>query len=204
MVKFKEQSIFGVIYMLTDFDIRLKLIEKIKKENKGKEYRVVEEFVICDGLARTDVALVNGILHGYEIKSDFDSLDRLPNQIICYDSTFDKNTIVVGEKFADKIQKHVPQHWGIEVAYINRFGNITIKRLRTPKSNKNVNVGSLLDLLWNPEIKAYLKEHKIKGYSKMDKAGLKGLVEEFIPLKNVKEYTKHTLKTRTGWREDLQ
>lgn len=190
--------------MLTDYDIRIKLIEKIHKENKDKHYRIIEEFVICDGLARTDVALVNGIMHGYEIKSDSDSLERLANQVKCYDSTFDRNTIVVGQKFAGKIHDYVPKHWGIEVAYINRFGNVTIKRLRASKINKGISASNLLDLLWNPEIKSYLKDNKIKGYSNKDKAGLKELVTSYISLKDIRDFTRETLKTRTGWREDLQ
>ncbi|UZH06419.1 sce7726 family protein [Heyndrickxia coagulans] len=98
--------------MLTDFDIRAKLIEKLHKENMNKHYRVIEELAICDGLARADVVVANGVLHGFEIKSDHDSLDRLSNQIACYDKTFDKITIVVGKKFADKIHEYVPKHWG--------------------------------------------------------------------------------------------
>ncbi|WP_342045958.1 sce7726 family protein [Bacillus sp. OTU530] len=190
--------------MLTDFDIREKLIERLRKENEDKHYRIIEELAICDGLARADVVVANGVLHGFEIKSDHDSLDRLSNQIPCYDKTFDKITIVVGKKFADKIQEVVPDHWGIEVAYINRFGNISIKRLRGCKVNKKIILTNLLDLLWNPEIKSYLKENKIRGYSNKDRAGLKELAINSIPFKNLRDYTRETLKTRTGWREDLQ
>jgi hypothetical protein len=190
--------------MLTDFDIRTKLIEKVHKENQEKQYRVIEELVICDGLARTDVVVANGVLHGFEIKSDSDTLERLPNQIICYDKTFDKNTIVVGQKYVDKIHDYVPKHWGIDLAYKNKFGNVSIKRIRSSKYNKHITATNLLDLLWNPEIKSYLKENKIKGYSVKDKAGLKELAIAYISLKNLRDFTRETLKTRTGWREDLQ
>lgn len=190
--------------MLTDLDIREKLIEKIHKENREKHYRIIEELAICDGLARADIALANGVLHGYEIKSDHDSLDRLTNQIECYDKTFDKNTIVVGKKYADRIINYIPLHWGIEVAYINRFGNISIKKIRTSKLNKQISLSHLLDLLWNNEIKLYLRENKIRGYSKKDRTELKEMAIENIAYKNLKDYTRETIKTRTGWREDLQ
>ncbi|MBT2661904.1 sce7726 family protein [Bacillus sp. ISL-45] len=189
--------------MLTDFDIRAKLIEKIHKENQGKHYRVIEELGICDGLARADIAVANGVLLGYEIKSDHDSLERLPNQVICYDKTFDKNTIIVGEKFADKIHEFVPDYWGIEVAYINRFNHVSLKRIRASRRNQHIVATNLLDLLWTPEIKSFLKQNKVRGYSNKDKAGLKELATSFIPIKDLKEFTRETLKTRTGWREDL-
>jgi hypothetical protein len=186
--------------MLTDFDIRKKLIEKINKENQGKHYRVIEELVICDGIGRADIVLANGMLHGYEIKSDCDTLDRLANQIECYDKTFDKITIVVGKKFANSIQNYVPKHWGIEIAYMNRFGNISIKRIRAPQKNNHISLNNLLDLLWNPEIKSLLKENKIRGFSKKDRAGLKELAINGISFKDLRDYTRETLKTRVGWR----
>ncbi|MGN7176247.1 hypothetical protein BK139_03320 [Paenibacillus sp. FSL R5-0490] len=189
--------------MLTDFDIRAKLIEKIHKENRGKHYRVIEELVICDGLARADVALANGIFHGFEIKSDHDSLERLANQIECYDKTFDKNTIVVGQKFEDRIADYIPSHWGIQVAYVNRYGTISIKKIRSTKMNKKISLHNLLDLLWNVELRSYLKENKVRGYSKKDRTGLKEMAIENITFKLLKDYTRETLKTRTGWREDL-
>lgn len=189
--------------MLTDYDIRANLLEKIHKENNGKQYRIIEELVICDGIARTDIAVANGILHGYEIKSDHDSLERLSNQISSYDKTFDKNTIVVGQKFSEQIHEYVPEHWGIEVAYLNRFGNISIKRIRPCRINKQVSLTHLLDLLWNPEIKNFLKENKVRGYSKKDRTGLKEMAIENISFKHLKNYTRETLKTRTGWRADL-
>lgn len=189
--------------VLADFAIREKLITKLHKSNKGKEYRIIEELSICDGIARADIAVANGIMHGFEIKSDLDSLERLPNQTECYDFTFDKVTIVVGRKFEDKIVESIPEHWGIEVAYLNRFGDVTIKKIRNSKINTNVDSNKLLDLLWNNEIKKLLKNYKIKGYSTMKREQLKETVIENIPFKIIKDYTRETLKTRIGWRADL-
>ncbi|MEK4495677.1 sce7726 family protein [Ureibacillus thermophilus] len=189
--------------MLTDNEIRRKLVETLEKKNKNKHYRIIEELSICDGLARADVVIANGLLHGYEIKSDFDTLERLENQIKHYEKTFDKCTIVIGEKFIDVIEEKVPEYWGIIMAYMNRYGNVSIKRIRASKFNKQIEATNLLDLLWRNEIIKYLKENKIRGYSNKDKFGLKELVISNIPLNKIKEFTRETLKTRTGWRGDL-
>ena len=61
--------------MLRDKDIRIALIEEINNLNIGNNYRIVEELSVCDGEARVDVALINGKLCGYEIKSDRDTLE---------------------------------------------------------------------------------------------------------------------------------
>ncbi|MET1247611.1 sce7726 family protein [Sporolactobacillus sp. STCC-11] len=189
--------------MLTDHDIRNRLIEKLHKANNGKNYRIIEELVICDGLARADITVANGILHGYEIKSDCDTLDRLPNQVECYDKTYDKITIVIGEKFEDVIKEYVPSHWGIQIAYLNKFGNVSIKSLRPCRINKRISASYLLDLLWNSEIKVFLKQNKIHGYSNKGKCGLKKLAMDNLKLKMLRDYTRETLKTRIGWRDDL-
>jgi hypothetical protein len=41
---------------------------------------ILEELGLKHGAARIDIAVVNGDLHGYELKSDSDTLSRLPRQ----------------------------------------------------------------------------------------------------------------------------
>ena len=50
---------------------------------------IVEEFGLCQGAARVDVAVVNGSLNGYEIKSESDTLNRLHRQQDIYNRIFD-------------------------------------------------------------------------------------------------------------------
>jgi hypothetical protein len=185
---------------LTDADIREALIQKLRMENSKKDYRIIEEFVICDGEARADVAVVNGVMKGFEIKSDVDSLLRLPNQIERYDATFDKCTIVVGMKFEKKIEALVPEHWGILCAYRNRLGNVSLKSIRSASFNKNVTNKALMDLIWSSEIKAFLKQNEVRGYSNKNKFQLIELVNANFKLSIVKNFTRETLKTRQDWR----
>ena len=43
-----------------------------------------------------DIAVINCSIHGYEIKSDLDTLMRLPQQLEFYAMTLQKLTLVVG------------------------------------------------------------------------------------------------------------
>ncbi|NFD76931.1 sce7726 family protein [Clostridium botulinum] len=189
--------------MLNDKDIRNKLIDKLNKKNSGHEFRIINELGICDGDARVDIALANGRLCGYEIKSDMDTLERLPGQIVAYNKTFDKITIVIGTKFENKIKNYVPEFWGIEVAYINKFGNVSIKRLRAAKVNKNIESKALLELLWKEEIKELLLRYGNKGLYNKNKRKLRDIAIETIPLKDIKDFARETIKFRKGWRVDL-
>ena len=61
--------------MLKDNDIRVTLIDELNRINAQHDYRIIEELAVCDGEARVDVAVANGRLCGYEIKSDADTLE---------------------------------------------------------------------------------------------------------------------------------
>src|SRR4051812_2250535 len=70
--------------------VRTKLLE-IHKEERGTA--IIDELSLCQGDARVDLAVVNGSLSGYEIKSDRDTLVRLPNQQTKYALCFNAMTI---------------------------------------------------------------------------------------------------------------
>ncbi len=186
--------------MLKDCDIRGTLIDELNRINAQHDYRIIEEMTVCDGEARVDVAVANGRLCGYEIKSDADTLERLSLQQKCYDRTFDTISIVVGEKFKDKIETHVPEHWGIYIASENMDG-CKIRKKRSAKVNKNIDASALLELLWKEEVVSLLKNAGIKGISGKNRRVLRQMVMDNISLKQVKEFTRETIKSRKNWRD---
>ena len=67
--------------LLKDSDIRKSLYNNIlKKHEDASDTIVLNELGLLQGACRVDIAVVNGSLHGYEIKSEADTLDRLPYQ----------------------------------------------------------------------------------------------------------------------------
>lgn len=185
--------------MLKDIDMRLVLIDELNRINAQHSYRIIEELAVCDGEARVDVAVANGRLCGYEIKSDADTLERLALQQKCYDKTFDMISIVVGEKFKDEIDKYIPNYWGIYIVSECADG-FRIKRKRAAKLNRNIEVTALLELLWKDEIVFLLKEAGIKGISGKNRRMLRKIAMENISISEIKNYTRETLKYRRNWR----
>ena len=131
-----------------------------------------------------------------------DTLDRLPGQIESYNKTFDRITIVIGKKFENKISKHVPEFWGIDIAYINKLGNVTLKKIRAAKINKQVESKALLELLWKDELKKLLIKNGNKGLSNANLRKLRDMAIETISLNQIKDYTREIIKVREGWRVD--
>lgn len=134
-----------------DIDIRRALHAEMQRLHKGdRDTRVVDELGLCQGVARVDVAVVNGSVHGYEIKSAHDTLARLSGQSDVYSRALDFVTIVVAKNHAQKIRAAVPRWWGIWSA-AEREGAIHLKPVRKARPNPSVEPMALAQLLWREE-----------------------------------------------------
>ncbi|MDQ3820924.1 MAG: sce7726 family protein, partial [Acidobacteriota bacterium] len=142
---------------MRDRDIRTALREELKnayKDDLGTIF--IDELGLCTGNARVDMAVVNGSLNGYEIKSERDTLQRLPHQIEIYGRALDQVTIVASGLHIEKIINLVPEWWGVTEAY-SQDGIVQFKIIRTPQTNPTVDAFSLVQLLWREEALALLK-----------------------------------------------
>ena len=158
-----------------DKDIRKVLYKKFlttKEFTNDSSTLVIDEFDVCRGSSRVDIAVINGKIHGYEIKSEQDTLERLPSQMNDYNKVFDKVTIVTGEKYVDKVFDIIPDWWGI--SYVTtKNNNLILKRKRTAKINKDINILNLLQLLWKDELIKLLNLHGItKGLKSKNRMSL--------------------------------
>src|SRR5258705_11381859 len=99
---------------MRDQDIRSALhFDILKLPCHDEETLVIDELGLCEGDARIDIAVVNGTLSGYEIKSSADTLQRLPHQVAVYGRLFDQVTLVSSESHIEKAQGMIPPWWGI-------------------------------------------------------------------------------------------
>lgn len=96
---------------------------------------VVDELPICQQRARADVAVVNGELAGFEIKSDVDQLTRLPSQVEFYGRIFDRAALVTGPKHLALLRRRLPTWWGIWVAEPSVSNGVALHLERPPEVN---------------------------------------------------------------------
>src|SRR5438552_16067464 len=137
---------------MTDSEIRRSLHRKLlRAHHAARDTLVIDELGLKNGCCRADIAVVNGRLVGYEIKSDRDSLARLKKQILFYDSVFDSVTIVVGRRHRAVISRRVPRHWGVVLATAGKRGAIHFETKRRPSANPRVDLLSVVQLLWRAE-----------------------------------------------------
>jgi hypothetical protein len=143
-----------------DLIIRSALKEVLKKRHaQDRESRIIEELGVRHGSVRIDIAVVNGIMHGYEIKSDRDTLERLPEQMIEFNAVFDRITLVVGKQHLYRAIHIVPDWWGITIAKIDTKGRVVFHTIREPEDNNQQDKVSIARLLWREEALRILEEH---------------------------------------------
>jgi hypothetical protein len=76
---------------------------------------LVSEMVVDNWSRRADVVLANGKLWCFEIKSEMDSLSRLPGQIDTFARSFEKLIVVVARKFEAAARELLPDGVGLWV-----------------------------------------------------------------------------------------
>jgi hypothetical protein len=145
--------------MLGDVEIRPALRTRLSSAlDIDEDTAIIEELGLCRGLVRIDLAVVNGTIHGYEIKSERDSLRRLAGQVAIYSRVLDQATLVVGTRHIAEALKIVPVWWGI-LRFETAIGNLRFKRVRRGSRNPGRDVRSLVELLWLDDAIALLERH---------------------------------------------
>ncbi|MCL5410238.1 MAG: sce7726 family protein [Patescibacteria group bacterium] len=187
-----------------DSMIRVVLRKKLEKKHaKDKHVRIIDELGLHHGDARVDIAVVNGVMHGYEIKSDQDTLFRLPEQIQVYNSVFDKMTLVVGKSHLYEAIKIVPDWWGVIVAKTDTNGNVIFNTIRKEETNKAQNQLSVAKLLWREEALRILEDiDEAKGLRSKPRDLIYTKLSTVLDQKTLNKKVRETIFFRTDWRSE--
>jgi hypothetical protein len=144
---------------MRDIDIRRALrAEMDRRHRSDPETRIIEELGLCQGVARVDLATVNGTIHGYEIKSERDTLARLPGQINVYSTALDFVTIIAASTHLSRITDIVPSWWGVW-SVAQHKGGFRLIMSRKARSNPQVDPFALAQLLWRDEALEVLADY---------------------------------------------
>ncbi len=187
---------------MNDIEIRQNFHKKrLRRQHAQKDTLVIDELGLNHGKCRADIAVVNGYLAGYEIKSNKDSLRRLEEQVKSYSSVFDKVFIIVGDRYINSIQNYIPKWWGVIESVRGRRGAINFKIIRKGRTNKNINLLSIAQLLWRDEAIEILIQKKTP--QKILRQPRTVLYERLVETLNACELRKtirEYLKKRKNWR----
>lgn len=188
---------------MRDRDVRAAVLDKVLKDHVGDSSTlVVEELGIDHGNFRIDIAVVNGFLHGFELKSESDNLQRLPAQAAAYSRTFDRVTLVVDESHYREAALMIPDWWGIKVARLGARGAIKIDTARPVETNPDVCLYSMAHLLWRKEAIDLLENLGTeKKALRQNRAFLYQLLVDSMESRQLRYAIRECLKQRGNWRD---
>jgi len=161
----------------------------------------LDELGLKHGKCRADIAIINGYLIGYEIKSDEDSLWRLEKQIEAYSDVFDRATVVVGTKHAEAVYSLVPDWWGIIVSRRGSRGAISFETARADGINEGIDLFSVAQLMWKNEAADILVELGTPQIVlRQKRAVLYQLLVELLSPTELRRRVRDCLRNRRNWR----
>jgi len=134
---------------LSDYQIRIPLYSYLERNN-NERLRIFPELRLNN--SRADLLVVtDGILTGYEIKSDLDSFARIKSQIADYNCFCDYCYAVTGYKHKQRVLEHVPCYWGVLVIFSvgDKYG---VELLRLATKNSKAIIANKIKLLWRREL----------------------------------------------------
>lgn len=187
---------------MRDYDVRKALHAKVLgKHLDAPDTRVIEELGIRWGTSRIDIAVINGKLHGYEIKSDSDTLDRLPCQMEAYNSVFDRISIVVGCHHAERVLSLIPDWWGVKIATLGAQKAVHFEQLRWPSDNPSVDPFEVARLLWREEALEILEDiGAAQGMKGKSREVLYRRLTMVLEPHDLGAHVRRRLKQRSNWR----
>lgn len=166
---------------------------------------VIEELGLRHGFCRVDLAVVNGSLHGFEIKSDRDTFRRLARQAETYNRVLDFITVVVGERHANEIMGVPPPWWGIQLAKFDRLDGMKFIQVREPSENPSPDKLAIAKLLWRQEALAFLEKlGAAEGLRSKPRPLIYLRLAEVAGVDALRSYVRDRLRFRNGWRSGEQ
>ena len=162
---------------------------------------VLDELGLRHGAARVDLVVVNGLIHGFEIKAERDTLHRLPSQASIYSSVLDRVTLVASSRHIKPALGLVPDWWGVIRIITGPRGGIRFKSERRARYNPQPDALAIAKLLWREEALIFLEEvGAASGFRSKPRAKIYQRLAEVAHLDDLRAMVRRQLAHRTNWR----
>ncbi|MBN9190391.1 MAG: sce7726 family protein, partial [Microbacterium sp.] len=185
---------------VTELEIRSAVHEAVVRGGDG-DGLVIDEFVVGER-GRIDIAVIGDHLVGYELKSDLDTLSRLPRQMDVFGDVFHYCTLVVTPRHLAKARQILRRGWGLAVVDRTTDDTLAYRQLRQPREIMTVRKLALVELLWRDEtLRALDTLGLADGYRTKAKHILWERLATAVELDQLRKIVTAALMTRQGWRD---
>ncbi|AEX53751.1 phage protein [Rahnella aquatilis CIP 78.65 = ATCC 33071] len=180
--------------LLREQDIKVALINWLYNKGLLENATLINEMVVANWSRRVDLAIANGHLQAFEIKSDFDTLKRLDGQLATFTSRFEKVTVVCSSRFTYEVTKKVQPDVGI-IEFSNTIRGVKFKVVQRGRLSNINNKRVFLGFLLKKELAKILLENEIYTQNGSSRSYLENLAEN-ISLAKIRDFTLRAIKTR--------
>lgn len=157
---------------------------------------LISEMTVANWSRRADVVLANGSLWAFEVKSELDSLTRLPGQLDAFTTHFEKVCVVCAPRFETGARALLPEGVGLWVAEDD--GSLRERvRPRYTRLTKTASVG----LMKANELRALLSCNGFTGIADVPRSGLVELAMQ-LPANDLASAARDAVKRRHRPRHD--
>ncbi len=184
---------------MRDSDVRA-AVRNCLQAQYAADSRIVEEMGIWSGTVRIDIAVINGELHGFELKSERDTLARLADQAEIYNQVFDRMTLVAARRHLDKAVSKIPSWWGITTAAFDACGAVALEPIKETMRNTHTEPMQVARLLWRAEALAILEGMGLsRGYKSRTADVIAARLVEVLSATDLASEVRRALKERDDW-----
>ena len=92
-------------------------------------------FEMAIGDSRIDICRINGSSYAYEIKTEYDTFDRLDTQMRDYLKTFEKVYVIVPQNRVEDVKLHIPESCGVISYRIENDMDVIFAYVKKAKKN---------------------------------------------------------------------
>jgi hypothetical protein len=183
-----------------DVEIRGSLRARLDSAHGGDPDTLIRnELGLCLGESRVDLAVINGKITGYEIKSERDTLDRLDGQVAVYNRVLDEAWLVMSQRHVNRALGRIPPWWGV-LAASSDSGSIGLEVLQEASPNPKVVPYAVAQLLWRDEAFDVLRNRGLQaGFASATRFRLWEELAEKVPLDELRHEVCSRLRARQEW-----
>jgi hypothetical protein len=189
------ESVFSQMWEAyrNEYVFKNRLIERVfLKKYSNSDATLLTELRV--GRCVADAVLVNGLSTCFEIKTEYDSLSRLSEQVSSYRKLFDKIVIISSETHIQNLLEQLPSDIGLNL--LTKRGALVVVRKPEDLSSGRIDTSALASTLRLNELKALTKS----------------LTTEKLPSSNIEIYNfcndvlenSDPVKVRNGFRKILK
>lgn len=187
---------------ITDTRIREALHRrKLSHAAQSPNTLVVDELGLMHARARVDIAVINGCVHGYEIKSEADTLKRFDRQLAIYSMCLEKLTYVCAERHLTELYSLTPKWCGILLVSKGPRSGLDFITVRKPNRNPGLDKPKLAHLLWRPEVIVLLTRLDApRALMKKPRVHMYDFIAERLSVSEITDYVRECFISRGTWR----